>query len=203
MSNKQLFKDTFDRVTLSDEALRKVKNMNNPMNNKKKVSWRLAAAMTLAAFAVLFVSGNVITYAATGESLVGKVNLLINGKKAKLSDISSYTDKKNGEKVYKVTVDDAKSEIRVNEEAVKDSGISLDVDTETDNKTSIAIVEGVVKKKGNRVYLVVAGSRDIDITKDLEDGRAEGTFKMDGQKYRYSVKGTVKDNTVDIQKAAE
>lgn len=203
MSNKQLFKDTFDRVTLSDEALRKVKNMNNPMNNKKKVSWRLAAAMTLAAFAVLFVSGNVISYAATGESLVGKVNLLINGKKAKLSDISSYTDKKNGEKVYKVTVDDAKSEIRVNEEAVKDSGISLDVDTETDNKTSIALVEGVVKKKGKSVYLVVAGSKDIDITKDLEDGRAEGTFKMDGQKYRYSVKGTVKDNTVDIQKAAE
>ena len=43
------------------------------------------------------------------------------------------------------------------------------------------------------------GEKKIDITKDFEDGRAEGEFQHSGKTCRYIVSGTVEEHTIDIE----
>lgn len=94
--NTELYKSTFESVHASDELKGKVENM---ANNKKRI-WNstLKKVGTVAAVAaIVFATGNVATYAATGNNLIDAISIKMNG------DSISPSDKNNGDKFEKKT----------------------------------------------------------------------------------------------------
>lgn len=207
MSNKQWYKDTFDEMMMSEEAIRKVKGIMEKKENKRmRTGFRVA--VTMAALAVVFVVSNVAVYAATGSTLVEKgieqVSVFIDKKKVDVKEIKQYKDK-DGNSVYEIEVDDKKgheAEIRSswNEKNMKEENMSgvMDVD---DTDAQITLIGRELKKEGKKTYLVIGeDEKEIDITKDFADGDAKGKFELDGQTYKYHVSGTVEKYDINIEK---
>lgn len=218
-NNKQLYQDTFDQIKLSDEGYRQIRNMEESTmihfdkQNKKRMGFR--AAITLAVLTVVFLSANGIAYAATGTTLVeqvaGHVSVYIDGKPYDGAKVKKFKDK-NGDINYQVSVDDKKdhrTEIIMSESPYD---ISLENDTITvtgnpDDDSSSASQETLkttVKQIDDATYLIIEGISEkpvqVDITQDYADGSAEGTVQIENAEYQYSVKGTVDEYTVDIEK---
>lgn len=212
MSNKKLYKDTFDKISMSEEACRRVRNLDVPEEKKERCGWKYAAAV-LAALAILFVSGNTISYAATGNALVdvtkyvGKVSVFINGKKAAESNVKKYTDE-DGNETLEINLggDEQGGSVYITSdtENLEEKNISVDTDIDTQGKeaqVSIAIMDGKVVKNGDKVFLMIGDDeKKIDITEDFSDGKAKGEFTLDNKQYQYSVSGTVKENDIEIQR---
>lgn len=79
MNNKQLYEDTFNSIKMSEEAMKKVKDLSE--NNKKKLrkaGWRTVSAA--AAVVLVFVMGNGLLHAATGSSPIGNFVTLMFGR---------------------------------------------------------------------------------------------------------------------------
>lgn len=207
MSNKQWYKDTFDSMVMSDEAMRKVRGIMD-QKEKKRMRMGFRVAVTMAALAVVFAVGNVAVYAATGSTLVEKgieqVSLFIDKKKVDVKDIKQYKDK-DGNSVYEIEMDGTKgheAEVRAvwDEENMKDENMSGVMDVDED-ELKMTLIGRELKKKGKKTYLVVgANQQEIDITKDFADGDAKGTFELDGQTYKYRVSGTVEKYDIEIEK---
>ena len=156
-------------------------------------------------FALLFISSNAISYAATGNTLMETVTIYMNGNKVDDSQLKSYTDK-NGNTHYEMELekeDDSSGEIVVYDTA-SDMGYSVSLDSETDsNKATLnlTLIQGTVKQEGDQVILVIGDDqKKIEITDDFKDGTAKGTFTLDGIVYEYVVEGTIDNNTLNIQK---
>lgn len=120
MSNKQFYKETFEHIQMSPELKRKVKNMNE-ISKKRKLRRGLRVAIAAAALIAVFGISNAAVYAATGDTLVEKVekkiSVYINGKKADCSRIEKQKDK-DGNDCYVFKLDeskDKKAEIRLEE----------------------------------------------------------------------------------------
>lgn len=207
MNNKQWYKDTFDPMVMSDEAMRKVKGMME-QKEKKRMRTGFRVAVTMAALAVVFAVGNVAVYAATGSSLVEKgieqVSFYIDKKAVDVKDVKQYKDK-DGNSVYEIELDDKKgheteAQVIMNEKNMKDENISAVMEM-NENDVTMKLFSGELKKEGKKIYLVIGEKeKEIDITKDFADGDAKGTFEMDGQTYKYHVSGTVEKYDVDIKK---
>ena len=101
---RELYNATFQEIHASDELKGMVENMANQKNIIWKNVWKkgLAAA---AAIAVVFVAGNVVTYAATGDNLVKYVTVKIQGENTNLEqDIKlEKTVDENGRPCYRGT----------------------------------------------------------------------------------------------------
>ena len=195
MNNKQLYKETFDAMQMSDESIRKVKNMSEKMNQKRRLKAGFRAAIA-AACLVAFAIGNAAVYASTGSSLVERVSLYINGEKTDVDRITREKDK-NGNDYYKIELDGTKE---------KSAGISTAGDVlnpdyvETPDSAKSENIPARLEKEGRKIYLLMEeGEKKIDITKDFEDGRAEGEFQHSGKTCRYIVSGTVEKHTIDIE----
>lgn len=207
MSNKQWYKDTFDPMVMSDEAMRKVKGIME-QKEKKRMRTGFRVAVTMAALAVVFAVGNVAVYAATGSTLVEKgieqVSFYIDKKAVDVKDVKQYKDK-DGNSVYEIQLDDKKghgAEVQaiMNEKNMKDENISAVMEMD-ENDLTMNLISGELKKKGEKIYLVIGEKgQEIDITKDFADGDAKGTFEMDGQTYKYHVSGTVEKYNIEIKK---
>lgn len=199
MSNKQWYKDTFDSMVMSGEAIEKIKGI---MEKKRmRTGFRVAAA--IASLAVVFLLGNVAVYAATGSTLVEKgmerISVFIDKKEADVKEVKQYKDKE-GNSVYEARTPDGETEGSVswNEANMKEEHMSgiMEVD---DGKLTVTLLSGELEKRGKSIYLVIGeGEKEVDITKDLEDGDAKGSFELDGKKYKYHVSGTAKKYDADI-----
>ena len=207
MSNKKLYKDTFDSIQLSEEAFRKVINMNKQTKllPKRTFKFQNIIVATVATFALLFISSNAISYAATGNTLIENVTIYMNENKVDDSQVTSYTNK-NGNIHYEMEIDekgDSSRKIVITDTAL-DMGYSISYDEETENNETtlnISIIQATVKQKGDQVVLVIGDDQQkILITDDFKDGTATGTFTLDGITYEYVVEGTIDSNTVNIQK---
>lgn len=80
MNNQEKFKQTFDQIHAPEALLGKVMDMQM---EKKAFKTRNLVKVLVCAFALgvgLFGAGNGICYAATGESLVTKMKVMIDGK---------------------------------------------------------------------------------------------------------------------------
>lgn len=221
-SNKQLYRDTFDQIKLSDQGYRQIRNMEeNTMiqfNKKQKKRMAYRAVVSLAALTVVFLSANGIAYAATGstliEQVVGHVSVYINGKPYDGAKVTKIQDK-NGDTHYQVTVDektDHSTEIHM-DESVKDGNISIEKDAasstpeDTAKDPSSASQETpktTVKQVDDTIYLIIEGISkkpvQVDITQDYANGSAEGTLQIKNAEYQYSVRGTLEEYTVDFEK---
>lgn len=101
---RERYNSTFQEIHASDELKGMVENMAYQKNIIWKNVWKkgLAAA---AAIAVVFVAGNVVTYAATGDNLVKYVTVKIQGENTNLKqDIKlEKTVDENGQPCYRGT----------------------------------------------------------------------------------------------------
>ena len=150
MNNKQLYKETFDAMQMSDESIRKVKNMSEKMNQKRRLKAGFRAAIAAACLVAVFAIGNAAVYASTGSSLVERVSLYINGKKADVDRITKGKDK-NGNDYYKIELDGTKE---------KSAGISTAGDVlnpahvETPDSAKSENIPARLEKEGRKIYLL-------------------------------------------------
>lgn len=80
MNNQEKFKQTFDEVHAPEGLLGKVMDMHMEKKEFKTRHLVKAALCALAVTCGVFAAGNGICYAATGESLVTKMKIVINGE---------------------------------------------------------------------------------------------------------------------------
>lgn len=207
MSNKQLYKETFDRMVMSEETIRKVKDaMERKENKRNRAAFR--AAMTMAALAEVFILGNIVSYAATGNSLVQagleSVHLFVDNKEVDVKNMETYKDK-DGNTCYKIELDgDKNSKAEFSAEWIAEDGVYADVDADADAgkaELKINLIGGKIKKKGDKIYFVYGDKKEkIDITEDFADGEAKGKFRLGGETYHYVVTGTVEKHNIEITK---
>ena len=79
MKLKIEYKETFTGIHAPEALSRKVRNMSRLENKKVRGSLMKKVAIAAAIAGVLFVGGNGVAYAATGNSLVENVKILFNG----------------------------------------------------------------------------------------------------------------------------
>lgn len=201
MSNKEWYQKTFEQVQISEKMLREVETMSTEKKNRKQGYMRFVAAA--AALLVVFLVGNGVSYAATGESILGHVTILLDGKKVDEGKLRK-TKGKDGKDVYVYHVDsDADVELQIDTDYMEKEGLGVQVDME--NETAgiqgmhVTFLSGEVKKMDNQIYLIIGeNEKQIDITDDFQDGKAEGEFQISGTDYTYTVTGTVEEAKVSI-----
>ena len=206
MKNEKWYKETFEKVHVSEELLGKVMDMENQTDKKVKRRWRYAVGALVAVFG-LFVASNGICFAAIGETWVSKITIYSkNGEKIERDII--WQENEDG--TLHGTVDTGENaEIHVY--AIADSAdiaqdslsYSInggDIMESVDETYAITVGEDdayeiidckVETDKDGSVWLRVnendACVAEVDLTADLADGMAEGDVVYDGLIYYYQV----------------
>ena len=187
MKLKQDYQDTFNEVHAPAELSRKVMNMARTENKKTAVSFARRFAAVAAIALTVFVGGNGIAYAATGNSLLKTVKVYINGSGYE-TQLEEKVDE-NGVTYYEGTFEDVEGDLSmvITDDMEFEEG-SYDVTIETEG------VPDVVEENG-KIYLT-DGDVKIDITDDLKDGKASGSYDKGEMTFKYEV--TEKDGTWDL-----
>ncbi len=95
MKMQERFKQTFDEVHAPEDLLGKVMELHMQKKEFKTRNLVKAAVCVLAVTMGVFAAGNGICYAATGESLMTKVRIIIDGEEIQPMDMEW---EKNGDK---------------------------------------------------------------------------------------------------------
>ena len=187
MKLKQDYQDTFNEVHAPAELSRKVMNMARTENKKTAVSFARRFAAVAAIALTVFVGGNGIVYAATGNSLLKTVKVYINGSGYE-TQLEEKVDE-NGVTYYEGTFEDVEGDLSmvITDDMEFEEG-SYDVTIETEGMPE------VVEENG-KLYLTDEDVK-IDITEDLKDGKASGSYDKDEMTFKYEV--TEKDGTWDL-----
>ena len=205
MNNKETIKHVYDEIHAPDALFGKVMEMN-----KKESKARYAikyAVCTAAALAVAFVTSNGVCYATTGETWVSKAIVYINGERSE----QEVTWHESGDLVYgeiEVPVEDGEevqvqmfdviSDGEVPEELciIAEDGFTSD-DVAESAYTEDAFTAELVQEDG-KVFLVTAKER-IDVTEDLSDGEATGTFEFSGFTIKYTITGSAEEYEIELK----
>lgn len=181
---KEYVRNTYNELHAPDGLRRKVMNMNE-FNAKKmgmSVVKKLAVAAAIAA--VLFAGSNGVAYAMTGstwvETMMARIN--VNGV---WQDVELEGEVLEDGTIQYSTTLDVQEEESVGMVIVTDSVPPEHVEIYTDTTVEPERTEIVVED--GRVYLVV-GDMTIDITEDMTDGSASGSYEKKGNEFRYEVK---------------
>lgn len=226
MRDKELFKEAFEHVQMSEETFQRVKNQQMTRSKSGFGGWLVAAVLV----AFLYFSGNGIAYAMTGDSLVEMAqelyvsltnplqeeDIYINGnveqevivKPAKV--LEHYMDEE-GFYHYVIEVNGRTSEgfVRVEGNPAHSSIIVYFQKIEGGTSTGCTVYEAELLEADERIWLYIDGFLEdirMDITEDFADGEATGTFEdqcvagsLNVETLMYTVKGSLEDYTVDIQ----
>lgn len=176
MSNKAFYKKMMDEVSAPSELLGKV--MENSMKQKsiKRMSMIKRVASLAAIFVAVLAVSNGICYAATGHTWLEHATVFINGHAYDM-DIEFMQNGDTTIGTLELEVDEAASEV-----VVFTGGTEYTFDT----SEMIQIIT-----ENGRQYLTDHQDVKIDITEDLADKTAAGTYEKDGLIYQYEV--TVED----------
>lgn len=181
--NKAYFQETFQEVHAPAGLYRKVRNMTKTETKRIGMSVAKKLAVAAAVAAVLFAGSNGVAYATTGstwlETVVVKMN--VNG--------AWYDVEMDGEVLEDGTVQYSTSvEVPDGEGAV----VVIDGDSEWVEQayyygSDTEVTRTEVVEEDGKVYLI-DGEVKIDITEDVADGEAAGTYEKDGMVCQYEVK---------------
>ena len=179
------YQDTFKEVHAPVELSRKVMNMQKTENKRTAVSFMRRLAAVAAITMVVLVGGNGIAYAATGNSLLTTVKVYLNGTsyEAKLEE---KVDENSGVTYYEGTFEDVEGDINM---------VITDADDYEEVPYEVAIGTPAVLEEDGKVF-IADGELKVDITEDVKDGKASGTYDKDGLTYEYEV--TEKDGTWEL-----
>lgn len=189
----ELYRSTFDEIHAPEELKRKVIIMAETKPKRKIYAIRKVLYVA-AAIIVLFCASNIITYAATGETWIEKtvMQFCIHGEFQEV-EMTKKVDE-NGIAAYEGDYTDENG-LPVKEIIVADESDGYDNPVDALN-TSAEIV-----KENGKLYLSawdLTKNAKIDITDDLADGKAEGTFELNDKEYTYSVTGDEEINSILI-----
>ena len=123
------YKKMFDEINISDDCLRKVRNMER--NNKKIKKFKIRYAAVVVIALALLATSNVVSYAATGSGIAKHIEVLLtddNGDKTKLRE----TEK--GKYIYEG--EDETVQVQFNNDTVEKESIDANVDIDK-NKNEI------------------------------------------------------------------
>ncbi len=206
MKNKETIKYVYDEIHAPDMLFGKVMEMDKKESKMRYVFKYVVGAA--AALAITFVTSNGVCYATTGETWVSKAIVYINGEKTE----QEVTWHESGDLVYgeiEVPVEDGEEvQVRMFDVLLEDEVEMPDklvIMTEDDFAsdgvsdgvyTEDAFVAELVQEDG-KVFLVTAKER-IDVTEDLSDGEATGTFKFSGLTVKYTITGSAEEYEIEI-----
>lgn len=172
MKMQEEFKQTFDEVHAPEALLGKVMELHMEKKDFKTRNLVKAAVCALAVTMGVFAAGNGICYAATGESLVTKVKIIINGKEIQPMDMEwqkngeEYTgsivfpDQEGSSSGFVITTDenpeDLVIDISTEEETEEDGTVEEVVVMEIDEENATSIM---YEKEEN-----ANSSGDMDVT---------------------------------------
>lgn len=123
------YKKMFDEINISDDCLRKVRNMER--NNKKIKKFKIRYAAVAVIALALLATSNVVSYAATGSGIAKHIEVLLtddNGDKTELRE----TEK--GKYIYEG--EDETVQVQFNNDTVEKESIDANVDIDK-NKNEI------------------------------------------------------------------
>ena len=207
MSNHEFFKETFEQLEISSSAINEIKNMEASGAKRNVIKYAMAIAAT---FVVVILSGNVISYAMTGNNFIEEV--VSRYKKLTKEEVRVNNDKlsnqvgdtymgEDGLYHYEFT-DGSSAGIHI-DEPEHTSVFSLKQQIEDGSSYMIVAFVGELTEREGRIILDVV--EPIDITEDFVDGVATGTFiykwNSNGSNYEetfaYRVEGTLENYTFD------
>lgn len=119
---KKQFKNVYDQITLSEEAKKKLLNLQPEEKKVKKYRMRYVAAAALV-FGI-YITSNLVTYAATGKSIAQHISNVIT------FDDNGDTKLKDGTEVHSRIEKDIPYEVDINEIKDEDgtgSGVQIDI----------------------------------------------------------------------------
>ena len=181
---KKAYRDTFSEIHAPEALAGKVRNMSNMKKDNKGVifmrKWVAVAALAL----VLLVGGNGVVYAATGNTLLQAVVIRFNGTSVEAEMAGDV----EGDVSYTVSA------------TVEEGSGAVDITERTEIEilpySVTPVTPEVVEENG--IILLKDGDVEIDITKDLQDGTATGSYEKDGLETYYEVTGKDSDWEVTI-----
>lgn len=127
----------YDEINISDDCLRKVRNMER--NNKKIKKFKIRYAAVAVVALALLTTSNVVSYAATGSGIAKHIEVLFtddNGNKTELKE----TEK--GKYIYEG--EDETVQVQFNNDTVEKESIDANVDIDK-NKNEINLKIDSVK----------------------------------------------------------
>ena len=123
------YKKMFDEINISDDCLRKVRNMER--NNKKIKKFKIRYAAVVVIVLALLATSNVVSYAATGSGIAKHIEVLLT------DDSGDKTELKETEKgKYIYEVEDETVQVQFNNDTVEKESIDANVDIDK-NKNEI------------------------------------------------------------------
>jgi len=197
--NKAYFQETFEEVHAPEGLYRKVKNMTKAEGKKIGMSVAKKLAVAAAIAAVLFAGSNGVAYATTGstwvETVVAKLN--VNGMEQNIElegevledgtvQYSGSVDVQDGATVEFSLISDAKDadSIKIDgngtQSPVPEYYIIMDATTTVDDTTKVL-------QENDKIYFV-DGDVKMDVTEDMMDGIASGSYEKNGVIYQYEIK---------------
>ncbi|MBQ7943018.1 MAG: hypothetical protein IJ326_03030 [Lachnospiraceae bacterium] len=191
MENKKYYQEAFHEVHAPKALTGKVMDMTR--REKTGYTFVKKFAMTAAALATLFVGSNGVAYAATGSTWVNDIIVYLNGTECDV-DVERTVDE-DGNINYSITteVQDGAAVYVTATSTEEDAPGEIYIDV-MDADTAPEVIEV------NGVTYFTYGDLAIDITEDLKDGEASGTFEKDGVTQQYIVTGSAGEWSVQIEK---
>ena len=182
--NKNYFKETFEEMHAPEGLRRKVIKMSEYKEKKNGMSVVKKLAVAAALAAVVFAGSNGVAYAMTGstwvESMLARVR--INGEWQNVEMEGEILE--DGTVQYSTTL-----------EVEEDDEVEIVVDSEAEGAEQYAITvensaafdnAGIVVDEDGKVYLA-DGEVKLEITEDMLDGTASGSYEKNGIVYQYEV----------------
>ena len=182
---KECIQSTFEELHAPDGLRRKVMDMSNNVT-KKGMSVVKKLAMAAALAVVLFAGSNGVAYAMTGNTWVETViaKIRVNGV---WQDMEMDVDvREDGLVVYHGTVEVEEGDevgVLIANDSVQEGPDVICMDIDTD----VVFERTEVVEEDGKITLVV-GEITIDITEDMADGIATGSFEKNGALHTYEVK---------------
>lgn len=207
MSNRELFKETFEQIELSSNCIDEITNTKVTRTKRNVIKYATAVAATMA---VIVLSGNVISYAMTGNNIVEEVvsrykkltqeEVRVNDDELSNQVVDTYMGE-DGLYHYEFT-DGSSVGIRI-DDPEHSAVFSMKQQREEGASYSTIVFVGELKERDGRIILDVV--EPIDITEDFADGVATGSFVYKWNvaslyyeaTFAYRVEGTLGNYTFD------
>ena len=181
---KEYVRNTYDELHAPEGLRRKVMNMNEFDTKKMGMSVVKKLAVAAAIAAVLFAGSNGVAYAMTGstwvETMMARIN--VNGVWQDVELEGEVLE--DGTIQYSTTLDVQEEEpvgMVIVTDSVPPEYVEIYTDTTVEpERTEIVVEDGII-------YLM-DGDVKIDITEDMEDGIATGSYEKNSMVYQYEVK---------------
>lgn len=184
--NKAYFQETFEEVHAPEGLCRKVKNMTKTEAKKMGMSMAKRFAVAAAIAAVLFAGSNGVAYAMTGSTWLETVVVHFNVNGASFDKELTGELNEDGTVTYSGVVEgeDGTTAIFIDSDSEwleQEYYVGMDSTVEIDRQE--------ILEENGRVYLT-DGDLKIDITEDIQDGQAVGTYEKNDMIYNYEIAGS-------------